>query len=271
MSDIPFEPINNIVLFLFAVVGGVTTVSGALVGGALFALLPYVQSRAPRRWSGLVFAGIAAVAISLGPAPERAGRDGHLVGRPAAPSAIGGGRPPGCWCSWLVVAGVGAGSAPAGAQSTDDPFAAYGGFNAAARSGGVQTSYDVKGVLPLPPPLLEITLPTSRASSATGPDLARVRVDGLSRRCGREPPVARRAGLTRAAARSCRPTRSPRWPSSRRAPPPNRQDIGTASATVAADAGGAAAVTSMAGSGVPGVVDLGDDHHLQPHRDRRTG
>ena len=44
VSDIAFEPINNIVLFLFAVVGGVTTVVGAFFGGALFALLPFVQS-----------------------------------------------------------------------------------------------------------------------------------------------------------------------------------------------------------------------------------
>jgi branched-chain amino acid transport system permease protein len=69
VSDIPFEPINNIVLFLFAVVGGVTTVSGACIGGVLFALLPYVQSREPAL-AGLVFAGIAAVAISLGRQPN---------------------------------------------------------------------------------------------------------------------------------------------------------------------------------------------------------
>jgi branched-chain amino acid transport system permease protein len=69
VSDIPFEPINNIVLFLFAVVGGVTTVSGAFLGGALFALLPYVQSTHPGL-AGLVFAGVAAVAIFLGRQPN---------------------------------------------------------------------------------------------------------------------------------------------------------------------------------------------------------
>lgn len=81
VSDIPFEPINNIVLFLFAVVGGVTTVSGALIGGALFALLPYVQSEHPDL-AGLVFAGIAAVAISLGRHPD--GLAGLLAGWAAA-------------------------------------------------------------------------------------------------------------------------------------------------------------------------------------------
>ena len=69
VSDIPFEPINNVVLLLFAVVGGVTTVSGALIGGALFALLPYLQSKDPAL-AGLLFAGIAAVAISLGRQPN---------------------------------------------------------------------------------------------------------------------------------------------------------------------------------------------------------
>ena len=69
ISDISFEPINNIVLFLFAVVGGVTTVTGALIGGVLFALLPYVQAEKPEL-GGLVFAAIAAVAIGLGRQPN---------------------------------------------------------------------------------------------------------------------------------------------------------------------------------------------------------
>jgi branched-chain amino acid transport system permease protein len=69
VSDVPFEPINNVVLFLFAVVGGITTVSGAWIGGVLFALLPYVQSHEPSL-AGLVFAGIAAAAISLGRHPD---------------------------------------------------------------------------------------------------------------------------------------------------------------------------------------------------------
>jgi branched-chain amino acid transport system permease protein len=78
VSDISIEPINNIVLFLFAVVGGITTVSGAFIGGALFALLPYVQSKQPEL-AGLVFAGVAAVAIGLGRQPN--GLAGILVER----------------------------------------------------------------------------------------------------------------------------------------------------------------------------------------------
>jgi branched-chain amino acid transport system permease protein len=68
-GSIQFDPINNIVLFLFAVVGGITTVTGALIGGALFALLPVVQSKQPDL-AGLVFAGVAVGAISLGRQPN---------------------------------------------------------------------------------------------------------------------------------------------------------------------------------------------------------
>jgi branched-chain amino acid transport system permease protein len=69
VSEITFEPINNVVLLLFAAVGGITTVTGALVGGALFALLPLVQSKEPEL-AGLVFAAVAAGAIGLGRQPN---------------------------------------------------------------------------------------------------------------------------------------------------------------------------------------------------------
>lgn len=69
VSEIQFEPVNNVVLLLFAAVGGVTTVTGALLGGALFALLPLVQSEQPEL-AGLVFAAVAAAAIGLGRQPD---------------------------------------------------------------------------------------------------------------------------------------------------------------------------------------------------------
>jgi branched-chain amino acid transport system permease protein len=87
VSDITIEPINNIVLFLFAVVGGITTVSGAFLGGALFALLPWIQAERPDL-AGLVFAGIAAVAIGLGRQPN--GLAGIIVDR--FESLLGAGR-----------------------------------------------------------------------------------------------------------------------------------------------------------------------------------
>jgi branched-chain amino acid transport system permease protein len=68
-DQIQFNPINNIVLLLFAVVGGVTTVTGAFIGGALFALLPYIQSEYPDQ-GGLVFAGVAVAVVALGRQPN---------------------------------------------------------------------------------------------------------------------------------------------------------------------------------------------------------
>ena len=72
VSDIPLSPINNIVLFLFAAVGGITTITGAFLGGALFAVLPYAQSKATDfpALPGLLFAGVAFVAILLGRQPN---------------------------------------------------------------------------------------------------------------------------------------------------------------------------------------------------------
>jgi hypothetical protein len=50
-------------------VGGVTTVTGALIGGALFALLPFIQSEYPDQ-GGLVFAGVAIAVVALGKQPN---------------------------------------------------------------------------------------------------------------------------------------------------------------------------------------------------------
>jgi branched-chain amino acid transport system permease protein len=57
------------VLLLFAVVGGVTTVSGAFIGGAMFALLPFVAAEYPE-YAGVPFAVIAFGAVALGRQPN---------------------------------------------------------------------------------------------------------------------------------------------------------------------------------------------------------
>jgi branched-chain amino acid transport system permease protein len=68
-DSIQFSKENNIVLLLFAVVGGITTISGAFIGGSLFALLPFVQSQYPDQ-AGLVFAGVAIAVVALGRQPN---------------------------------------------------------------------------------------------------------------------------------------------------------------------------------------------------------
>lgn len=77
-GQLDFEPLYNVLLFLFAFVGGVTTVTGALLGGVLFALLPLVQSEA-KELAGLVFATVAVTALALGKQPH--GMAGLLLAR----------------------------------------------------------------------------------------------------------------------------------------------------------------------------------------------
>lgn len=74
-----FDPILNVTLLLFAFVGGITTVTGALLGGMLFALLPLVQSEAPAWAGGVLFAVVALTAIALGRQPD--GLAGLLTSR----------------------------------------------------------------------------------------------------------------------------------------------------------------------------------------------
>jgi branched-chain amino acid transport system permease protein len=96
-GQLDFEPLYNVLLFLFAFVGGITTITGALLGGVLFALLPLVQSEQPEL-AGLVFAVIAVVAVALGKQPNglagilftartRAAAAEHLTRRQALPTA----------------------------------------------------------------------------------------------------------------------------------------------------------------------------------------
>ena len=80
VGTIDFESVNNVVLFLFAFVGGVTTITGALIGGILFALLPLVQSESPQL-AGVVFAAVAVAAVLLGKQPN--GMAGLLFDRAA--------------------------------------------------------------------------------------------------------------------------------------------------------------------------------------------
>jgi branched-chain amino acid transport system permease protein len=68
-GSIQFKAEYNLVLLLFAVVGGVTTVTGAFIGGALFALLPFVAAEYPE-YAGVPFAVIAFGAVALGRQPN---------------------------------------------------------------------------------------------------------------------------------------------------------------------------------------------------------
>jgi branched-chain amino acid transport system permease protein len=64
-----FEPVNSLVIVLFAYVGGITTVAGALIAGGLYAGLQYAQSTYSSL-GGVVFIGVGALAIGLGRQPN---------------------------------------------------------------------------------------------------------------------------------------------------------------------------------------------------------
>lgn len=64
-----FDPVNSLVIVLFAYVGGITTVLGALLAGTLFAALVYAESTYTDL-AGLVFVAVGATAISLGRRPS---------------------------------------------------------------------------------------------------------------------------------------------------------------------------------------------------------
>ena len=64
-----FEPVNGLVVLLFAFVGGITTVTGAIIAGTSFALLLYAEQTFPD-FAGMVFVAVAAAAIGLGRQPN---------------------------------------------------------------------------------------------------------------------------------------------------------------------------------------------------------
>jgi branched-chain amino acid transport system permease protein len=77
VDQVQFEPVLSLVILLFAFVGGITTVTGAVIAGALFAFLSYAQGEFPDL-AGLVFFAIAAAAIGLGRQPD--GLAGMVLG-----------------------------------------------------------------------------------------------------------------------------------------------------------------------------------------------
>jgi branched-chain amino acid transport system permease protein len=64
-----FDPVNSLVILLFAYVGGITTVTGAALAGTLFALLTYAESTYSDL-AGVIFVAVGAAAISLGQQPN---------------------------------------------------------------------------------------------------------------------------------------------------------------------------------------------------------
>ncbi len=68
-GPIDFLMFQSLPVLLLAVIGGITTVSGAFTGGMLYALLLFVQEKFPA-FSGLVFLVVGAGAVGLGRNPN---------------------------------------------------------------------------------------------------------------------------------------------------------------------------------------------------------
>ncbi|MDP9101018.1 MAG: ABC transporter permease [Actinomycetota bacterium] len=100
LSNADVQFFQSLPLLLFAVVGGVTCVTGALIGGLVYGMLPVLQSQFPAL-GGLVFVGLLVAVVGLGGDPN--GVASMLFGlrrrwqrQPAAPPAVlaSGGRTP---------------------------------------------------------------------------------------------------------------------------------------------------------------------------------
>jgi ABC-type branched-subunit amino acid transport system permease subunit len=65
-----FAMFQSLLVLLLIVIGGVTTISGALTGGLFFALFPYVQQQLLPSLSGFVFLGTALAGIGVARRPN---------------------------------------------------------------------------------------------------------------------------------------------------------------------------------------------------------
>lgn len=68
-GPVDFEMLQSLPILLLAVIGGITSVGGALIGGVIYAMLPVLQEKAPTV-GGLIFLLIGAAAVSLGRNPN---------------------------------------------------------------------------------------------------------------------------------------------------------------------------------------------------------
>ena len=155
----------------------------------------------------------------------------------------------------LAAASLGLGSAHAPVQAQDGADQ-FGGFNLTGRANGIQVSYNVENVFPLPPPLLQISVPEALSTSQSGPS---------STALGSAAFPGNVVGNLPAIVEQASPGNGqfiPPYPLQTRADYPagpfeTGQDIGTASASVQAGETGSQAISTLAASGVPGLIQFG--------------
>lgn len=158
----------------------------------------------------------------------------------------------------LGVASLGLGASPgARAQEADDPSAAFGGYTASGRGNGVQFTYDVPNVFPLPSPLFQASMPESNTTLESGPTATALGSVAYPGNIVANLPAVIAQGSPEGAAFV------PPYPILARSdypagPPEASQDIGTARSSTRAAAEGAEAVTTMGGGELPPFVTMGN-------------
>jgi hypothetical protein len=164
---------------------------------------------------------------------------------------------------WTGVAALGLITAAFGLGGVQSPVVAqaggadqFGGFNLTGRANGIQVSYNVENVFPLPPPLLQISVPEALSTSQSGPSSTALGSAAFPGNViGNLPAIVEQASPGNGAF-------IPPYPLATRADYPagpfeGSQDIGTASATVAAGESGSQAISTLAASSVPGLIQFG--------------
>lgn len=157
----------------------------------------------------------------------------------------------------LVPAALGLGASPgAGAQEATDPSSAFGGFTAGGRANGVQFTYDVPNVFPLPSPLFQASMPEAATTFQSGPSATALGSVAYPGNVIANLPAVVAQGAPEAA------SFVPPYPIVTRAdhpagPPEAGQDVGTATSRVRANELFSEAVTTMGGGDLPPFVRIG--------------
>lgn len=157
----------------------------------------------------------------------------------------------------LVLAAVGLGASPgAVAQEASDPSSAFGGLTAGGRANGVQLTYDVENVFPLPSPLFQASVPEAATTFQSGPSSTALGSVAYPGNVLANLPAVVAQGAPEAGGFI------PPYPIQTRAehpagPPEAGQDIATATSRVRANELFSEAVTTMGGGDLPPFVRIG--------------
>ncbi len=165
---------------------------------------------------------------------------------------------------WIAVAGLGVvaaafglGATPAAqAQDAGDLGSQFGGFRTGGRSNGLQLTYNVENVFPIPAPIFQVSVPEASTTMESGPTstaLGSVAYPGSL--LANLPSVVAQSDAEAAQFVPPYPVqRTAAYPSG---PPEARQDVGTSSATVLAGELLAESVTAMGGADLPAFIRVG--------------